>query len=243
MKFMKEFLEYFSSKPTFSSDEARNFFSFRQGPGGYYKTVINNLIKSGRIYRITRGHYSFFDEVQFTGFAYKPFYYGLQDALSLLDLWEQETNPVIITPRKVRNGTRVFNDRNYVVRRIDRKMFFGYSLIKYGDFYIPVSDSEKTLIDMTYYHEYIPEETKLALIDSIKPQIFHEYCSRLSPILKKRVLSVIEDLPDISEDFRRKLVDRDCWVFPCIMWQACFFAGGLKKLHGIETEFCSNLRQ
>ena len=91
MKFMKEFIGYFQSKPAFSSSEARNFFSFRGGPKGYYKTVINNLIRSGKLHRITRGHYTFHEEAQFAGFAFMPFYYGLQDGLSLRNLWEQET--------------------------------------------------------------------------------------------------------------------------------------------------------
>jgi hypothetical protein len=116
MKFMKDFMTDFALKPAFSSDEARNFFSFRNGPEGYYKTVINNLVRSGKLFRNTRVQYTFYDEVQFAGFAFKPFYYGLQDALSLRDLWEQETNPVIITSRNVRSGLRVFNERNYVVR-------------------------------------------------------------------------------------------------------------------------------
>ena len=56
MKYMKEFIAQFSSKPAFSSYEARNFFTFRHGPEGYYKLVLNNLVRSGRIYRITRGN-------------------------------------------------------------------------------------------------------------------------------------------------------------------------------------------
>ena len=124
MKYMQEFISYFHSKPAFSSFEARNFFSFREGPKGYHKTVISNLLNSGRLHRITRGHYTFHEEVQFAGFAFMPFYHGLQDALSLINLWEQEMNPVIMTPRKVRSGLRTFERRNYIVRWIDRSMFF-----------------------------------------------------------------------------------------------------------------------
>ena len=120
-----------------------------------------------------------------------PFYYGLQDALSLRNLWEQETNPVIITPRKVRSGLRTFEGRNYIVRWIDRSMFFGFSLMKYGDFFIPVADPEKILIDMVYYREFIPEETKTTLQDSIDRELLSEYLLRLSIPTKKRVLSVL----------------------------------------------------
>ena len=188
MKYMTEFKENFSSKPAFSSYEVKNFFSFREGPDGYYKTILNNLVRSGRIFRITRGHYTFYNEVQFTGFAFKPFYYGLQDALSLTNIWEQETNPVIITPRKVRSGTRIFEGRNYLIRWIDRKMFFGYSLLSYGDFFIPVSDVEKTIIDIVYYHEFVPEDIKEVLMERVRENILQEYLSRLLPDLRKRVL-------------------------------------------------------
>ena len=191
MKYMKEFISYFHSKPAFSSFEARSFFSFREGPKGYHKTVISNLINSGRLLRITRGHYTFHEEVQFAGFAFMPFYYGLQDALSQRNLWEQETNSVIITPKKVRSGLRTFEGSNYIVRWIDRSMFFGFSLMQYDDFFIPVADPEKILIDMVYYREFIPEETKAALIDSIDRELLSEYLLRLSIPTKKRVLSVL----------------------------------------------------
>lgn len=191
MKYMKEFISSFKSKPAFSTSEAKNFFSFREGPQGYYKIVLNNLLKSGGIFRITRGHYTFHDEVQLAGFAFKPFYYGIQDALSLRNLWEQETNPVIITPRKVRSGTRTFQGRNYVVRWIDRKMFFGFSLLQYEEFFIPVADPEKIIIDMVYYHEFLPEETKEELMKVIKEDLLTEYLSSVSPALRKKVLAFI----------------------------------------------------
>lgn len=189
MKFMKEFIAQFSSKPAFTSYEARNFFRFRHGPEGYYKLVLNNLVRSGRIYRITRGQYTFHDEVQYVGFAFRPFYYGLQDALSIRNLWEQETNPVIITPRRVRSGVRTFLGRNYVIRWIERSMFFGYSLVGYGDFFIPVADTEKILIDMVYYHEFLPEEVKNEILRAVNKKKLQEYILMLPDYMKKRVIA------------------------------------------------------
>ena len=186
---MKEFIAQFSSKPAFSSYEARNFFTFRHGPEGYYKLVLNNLVRSGRIYRITRGQYTFHDEVQYVGFAFRPFYYGLQDALSIRNLWEQETNPVIITPRRVRSGIRTFLGRNYLIRWIERSMFFGYSLVEYGDFFIPVADAEKILIDMVYYHEFLPEEIKNEIVSSVNKEKLQEYILMLPEFLRKRVIA------------------------------------------------------
>ncbi|MEM0135103.1 MAG: hypothetical protein QXU18_07755 [Thermoplasmatales archaeon] len=95
-------------------------------------------MKSGSLNKITIGHYMFHDEVQFAGFSFASFCYGLQYALSLRNLWEQETNPVVITPSKVRSGLRSFEGRNYLVRWIDRNMFFGHSLIQYRVNFIPL---------------------------------------------------------------------------------------------------------
>lgn len=100
MKYMKDFVEHFSDKPAFNVNEVKLFSENRQASEGYHKTLIQNLLKSGRIFKITRGAYTFYEEVQFVGFAYQPFYYGLEDALSLRDLWEQGTNPGCIDPSK-----------------------------------------------------------------------------------------------------------------------------------------------
>ena len=40
----------------------------------------------------------------------------------------------------------------------------GYSLVEYGDFFIPVADTEKILIDMVYYHEFLPEDFAILII-------------------------------------------------------------------------------
>ncbi len=191
MKFMKWFIEEFSNKPAFGIDEVKAFLRRRNASEGYHKLLIQNMIKSGRIYKITRGVYTFHDEVQYAGFAFTPFYYGLEDALSLLGLWEQETNPVIITPRKVRNGIRQFDSRNYLVRRVRRKMFFGYTLMKYEQFYIPVSDIEKTLIDLVYFNIRVPDEVISTIIRRLNRETFNSYLIELPQYLSSRVRIIV----------------------------------------------------
>ena len=191
MKFMKQFTENFSKKPALLIDEVKLFLDRRNASNGYYKLLIQNLLKSNRIHKITRGAYTFHDEVQYSGFAFQPFYYGLEDALTLRGLWEQETNPVIITPRKVRNGVRQFDSRNYVVRHIKRNMFFGYSLLQYGQFYIPVSDIEKTLIDLVYFDIRVPDETLVNVIKKLNRDIFNTYLTEIPENLSKRLRKVV----------------------------------------------------
>ena len=190
MKYMKQFTEEFSRKPAFVIDEVKSFLHRRNASDGYYKLLVQNLLKSNRIHKITRGAYSFYDEVQYAGFAFQPFYYGLEDALSLRGLWEQETNPVIVTPRKVRTGVRQFESRNYIVRHIKRDMFFGYSLLLYDQFYIPVSDIEKTLIDIVYFGIRVPDETLVTIIRRLNRDTFNTYLAEIPENLSKRIRKV-----------------------------------------------------
>ena len=106
MKYVKQFFSTFQSKYVFSTNDVKRFFSFRGANKDYYKIFLYNLLKENKINRIRYGYYSFYDDIMLTGFSYYPSYYGLESALSILKLWEQETNPVIITPLHVRTGLR-----------------------------------------------------------------------------------------------------------------------------------------
>jgi hypothetical protein len=89
----------------------------------------------------------------------------------------------------VRSGIRTFLGRNYLIRWIERSMFFGYSLVEYGDFFIPVADAEKILIDMVYYHEFLPEEIKNEIVSSVNKEKLQEYILMLPEFLRKRVIA------------------------------------------------------
>jgi predicted transcriptional regulator of viral defense system len=73
--------------------------------------------------------------------------------MSFHGLWEQEAVTIIVTARKVRPGVRKVFGQNVWVRRISPRHFFGYDCLTSGDFLLPVSDVEKTLIDMVYFRE------------------------------------------------------------------------------------------
>ena len=178
MKYLKEVRERFRAAPAFEMRDLRVFLRDRGIREPYLQLLAHNLVARGEVRRIRRGVYTFREDAQVVGFGFRPLYYGLQDALSLRDLWDQETNPVVITPRSVRNGVRLFDGRNYLVRRIDRSMFFGFELVKYADFWVPVSDPEKTLIDFAYYREYLPPDAKRELARRSRPAVMAEYLRR-----------------------------------------------------------------
>ena len=157
----------------------------------YIRLLIHNLLEKKEIYRISRGIYSFHEEMAVVGFAYSPFYYGLQQALSVHGLWEQEVNPVVITPKMVRNGNRKFADNNYFVRRISRKMFFGFEMTKYSGFWVPVSDIEKTLVDIVYYRQYISEELKSEFSKRVDGKKLGKYLRKVPKKYWKKIESIV----------------------------------------------------
>ncbi len=163
MKYLGDVRERFRRAPAFTITDLRVLLG-RKGIGKeYLHLLVHNLLVKGELKRISRGAYTFRNESQVVGFGFRPFYYGLQEALSLRNLWEQETNPVVITPRKVRSGVRSFDGTNYVIKRISRSMFFGFETMKYADFWIPVSDIEKTLIDFVYFKQPLGMEASVEL--------------------------------------------------------------------------------
>ncbi|MBI3032513.1 hypothetical protein HYY69_03495 [Candidatus Woesearchaeota archaeon] len=142
----------------------------------YAKQLIRNLLLADKIKTIAKGYYSLYDDPNLLAFCYKPSYLGLQDALSFHNLWEQETIPIIITYQRVRQGIRKVQDINVLVRRLDKKYFFGIEYHQVGDFYFPYSDIEKTFIDMVYFKQKTSKD------------LLHEFKKRLDSKKVKRYL-------------------------------------------------------
>ena len=191
MKYLDLFRNQFRSRLIFTIYDAKKVLSQKGISASYLHVLLNHLNKKREIKKITRGVYTFREEIEVVGFAFSPFYYGLQEALSLRKLWEQEVNPVVITTRKVRNGIRKFLGNNYLVKRINRKMFFGFEMIKYYDIWIPVSDIEKTFIDFVYFRQKLPKETLGEIKKSVRSSVLNSYLKRVPKWVKMRVLKLI----------------------------------------------------
>ncbi|MEM3556070.1 MAG: hypothetical protein QXF56_05105 [Candidatus Micrarchaeia archaeon] len=187
MKYMKSFIEHFSSFPVFTAVDAKIFLTAQGASKGYVYLAITNLLKSGRLRKLKRGVYTFKDDPMLAEFAFSPSYHGLQDALSLHNLWEQEANTIIITPRKVRVGMRQMLGGNVLVRRISRKMFFGFESMRYHDVWINVSDVEKTLIDFVYFNEPLDEQTIGEIKERVDEEKMGEYLRRCPERVRKGV--------------------------------------------------------
>lgn len=151
--------ELFDKSPVVSFNSIERIIKNKKNIKQYTKQFVRGQLKKGKIKRLAKGYYTKHDNIALSVFCFKPAYFGLQDAMSTHNLWEQEAIPIILTIRKVRQGIRQILGLNVMIRRIDKKYFFGFDYMKDGDFYFPVSDVEKTFIDMIYFKQYLSEET------------------------------------------------------------------------------------
>ena len=185
----KAIREYFSKRPFF---RARDVVAATGAKKGYVSLVLSSLVKKGELNRIGRGVYTFINDSSAAGFAFSPFYYGLQDALSIRGIWEQETNPVIIPPRKVRQGTRQAMGTNVMVRRISPKMFFGYGIVQYHGMAVPVSDLEKTLVDFAYFKEPVYPDVLLEMKKRLRKDVLEDYLKKVNWKTRKSVENLLK---------------------------------------------------
>ncbi len=124
-------------------------------------------------------------------FAFRPAYLGLQEALSIHGLWEQETNVVLVTPRAVRSGERSVMGNRVIVRRIKRRHFFGFDFLRLGSLTVPVSDVEKTLIDLAYFRQTPDQDALAELREKCDHRKVERYMSDFPVAVQRKVREVL----------------------------------------------------
>src|SRR3989344_2649183 len=78
-----------------------------------------------------------------------------------------------------------------ITRRIKSKYFFGFEYKKYGDFYVPVSDIEKTLIDLVYFCQPLDREVVHNFRTKLNMKKLQIYIKRYDSSTAEKVLAVI----------------------------------------------------
>ncbi|MEX2016891.1 MAG: type IV toxin-antitoxin system AbiEi family antitoxin domain-containing protein [Candidatus Pacearchaeota archaeon] len=188
--YIGEIRKFFKENPIVSIASLKKFLGKKRND--YIYLIVNNLLKKGEIKRITRGYYTIHDDPSLAVFCFKPSYLGLQDALSVHELWEQETIPVVITSIKTRRGIRKVFNHNLLLRHLAGKYIFGFNYEKQGDFYFPYSDVEKTFIDMIYFKQPLDEETRKNFIERIDTNKLNSYLKAYPKRFRKKVLNILE---------------------------------------------------
>lgn len=180
---MNKLREFLKSTPIFRAKDIELVVKNKN----YGYLTLHNLVKKGEIKRVTKGWYSLYEDPIVAVFCFKPAYIGLQEALSFHELWEQETNVVLVTARKVRTGIRKILDSNVILHRINQKYFFGFDYLKYENFFIPVSDIEKTLIDLVYFNETLDENVLKEIKRRIDKEKLETYLKNFPSKFRKKV--------------------------------------------------------
>ncbi len=195
MKYTAYIREHFNDpkSPVVEFRELKTVLGLKKISQGYLKRLVSYLIKKGELKHISKGVYTFHDDIAVVGFAYRPFYYGLENALTIRKISEQGTNPVIITTKSVRPGIRKFENGNYMIKRINKHMFFGYDVVKYYDIWIPVSDCEKVLIDFVYFDQHINRDILTALKKTINRKKLNKYLESCKPKIRSRVNELLKN--------------------------------------------------
>ncbi|MBI2110302.1 hypothetical protein HYT51_00800 [Candidatus Woesearchaeota archaeon] len=192
-KYLKKIEEIFQKSQVVTYNSIERVVKEKKNNTQYTKQLIKNLIAKGKIKRLAKGGYTAHNENGISVFCFTPAYLGLQDALSFHNIWEQETIPVIITSRRVRQGIRSILGGNVLLRRIDKKYLFGFEYYAQGNnVYLPYSDIEKTLIDMVYFKEKIDKEVIKNLIKKIQRKKLNKYLKRYPIRIKMRILKILK---------------------------------------------------
>jgi predicted transcriptional regulator of viral defense system len=184
---LDKIFELFEKSPVADFDSIKRIVKKGGGKGGYAKQIIKNLINQRRIKRLSKGFYTIHDNIQLSVFCFKPSYFGLQDAMSFHNIWDQETIPVIITHLKVRQGIRKILGKNVLISRINKKYFFGFDYFYDNGYYFPYSDIEKTFIDMIYFKQNIGRDALKEFKKRINLKKLNLYLKKYSKQINNKV--------------------------------------------------------
>lgn len=156
-----------------------------------------------KIKKIEKGKYTLHnDSLIYATHIVNPSYLSF---LSALNFYEYTTQ----TPLKHTVATikqKKLNEIKFI--KINRKYFFGYNKIKYGNFEIFIADKEKLLLDCLIYQKYvsISELTNL-LNDNLDKNKIISYLNRINNInLLRRTGYLLETVGiDIYEKYKNKI--------------------------------------
>lgn len=191
-KYLSEVERLFGKSPVVDSGSIIRLIQDKRKVKQYHKQLLRNLVQRGKIKRLMPGCYTKHDDPSLAVFCFTPAYLGLEDALSYHGLWEQETIPVIITTRKVRPGLRQFEGTNYLVRRIDKKYYFGIEYYPVGEFYLPYSDKEKTFLDVLYFELKFSVEELREMATELDQKKLRSYLRKYPEWLRRRARKLLD---------------------------------------------------
>ena len=141
------------------------------------QVTISRMVKKGRIYPVMKGVFSLKRDDGLVGFAFSPFYYGGMAALMVREMIDDQVKMEVMTTRTVkRSFVDIYGGSSRaVLHHLPKKYYFGFGDVKYGSITVPVSDAEKTLIDLFYYRIGLPIQDYSELLRAIRRKRLMKY--------------------------------------------------------------------
>jgi predicted transcriptional regulator of viral defense system len=189
IKYLNKIRELFQKSPLVTISSLKRILGREKG---YIHVMLNNLVRKGEIFRVTRGKYSQHDDPTVAVYCFQPSYLGLQNALSIHNLWEQETNIIILTTQTVREGLRKCMGSRILLKRIPPALFFGVEYKQYGNFYVPVSDIEKTFLDLLYFRQLTGRQLISHFRKKLDRDKLNTYLSKYEQNFQKEVRKLLK---------------------------------------------------
>ena len=169
-------LKKFSGYQVFTYGDVRRAFWLKENGRDFART-LSYLKKSGRLHGVVKGVYTTRADTLAAGFAFQPFYYGLRYALTIMDAWTAMPIPELVTLKRVKAAKiTVFDGSARIMLHHSRPAyFFGFSIMEQGGMRIPVSDPEKTLIDLFFYKVRLPIQNYSGILNMVERKKLLEY--------------------------------------------------------------------
>ncbi len=205
MTIVKEIAEHFADYPVFTYRDVELFLRGNAKGAHNLPRLMSHMKSSGMLYAVRKGAYTFNKDIMVSGFAYSPFYYGLLSALTIRDLWTQNSRPEIMTPRKVRSSVaHAFGEEKDIVfvHHVPVKYFFGFDIVDYGRLKVPVSDPEKTLIDLFYYRVKLATQNYSGLLKAIDMKKLEAYLKEYDRGIADAVLKFVKRYKPLADSGR-----------------------------------------
>ena len=170
------------------------------------QVTISRMAKAGKVFTILKGSYSLQRRDELSGFAFAPFYYGGLAALMVRDLIDDQVKMEIMTTRAVKRSFVSIYDgsSSVIIHHTPRKYYFGFGDVSYGNITVPVSDPEKTLIDLFYYKIRLSIQDNADLLKAVSRKKLAGYLKAYDKRMAKRVLNFVKKYKNLADSGKLK---------------------------------------
>lgn len=179
----------------------------------YAYTLLYRLNKKNKIKKIMKGKYTNKNDIfQIASNLFSPSYVSFWTASSFKGFTEQIINEVQVATTK-RHKKIVFQEYTLKFVKLNKKHFFGFEKIKYGDDFIFVADNEKLLIDSVIKEKLLgnfDEIKKIIQQSTINQEKMVYYLNKINnKSLNKKIGYLLEEYKQIDLSKKIDYLDKN----------------------------------